>query len=494
MIDSARTTAGPAQAGAHPAVSRKAARPAALLAASLIAVACFAAVCSTAMAGKSQWSLFEDHNALVRSGPVKREKTLREIQQLGADTVRVEVKWSEIAPRPNSATRPAFDATNPATYGAGNYDDLILRARAMGLRVLITLTGDSPRWATAGGRGRSFATANYRPSATEFGRFAAAMATRYSGRFAGLPAVRYFTIWNEPNHKQFLKPSSASPGIYRQLVDAAIPQIRKNAVSDAQIFVGETAPVGRAGKAMGPVAFLRRWLCLNKRFRRSGCGGFKKIDADGFAHHFYGPVDRVPASVDIINILAVRRLAKYLDRAANAGRLPRKLPIYNTEFGLQSNPPDFTVSTTPVRQAALINEKEEYSFRYGRLKSYSQYLLYDDPPRPGGRSVRWSGFQTGLRFPSGKKKPGYSAYRFPIVVHRRGRGVRIWGRVRPGSGHRYVQLYAGGRRSGRRIATNSSGYFGAKRSRAARYRFKAYSSAADGRKLLGKSRTARPIR
>ena len=447
------------------------------------------------MAGKAQWSVFEDHTALVRSGPVKREKTLREIQQeLGADTLRVEVKWSEVAPSPNSAKRPTFDATNPATYGAGNYDDLIVRANAMGMRVLITLTGDAPRWATAGGKGRSFATANYRPSPTEFGRFAAAMATRYSGRFAGLPAVRYFTIWNEPNHIQFLKPLSASPGIYRNLVNAAIPQIRRNAVSGAKIFVGETAPVGRAGRATGPVAFLRRWLCLNKNFHRAGCS-LKKIDADGFAHHFYGPVDRVPASVDIINILAVRRLAKYLDRAANAGRLPRKLLIYNTEFGLQSNPPDFTVSTTPVRQAALINEKEEYSYRYGRLKSYSQYLLNDDPPRPGGRSVRWSGFQTGLRFPNGKKKPAYSAYRFPIVVHRRGRGVSIWGRVRPGSGRRYVQLYdAGGKRSGGRIATNSSGYFGVKRARTTRYRFKAYSSALDGRKLLGNSRTARPIR
>ena len=56
------------------------------------------------------------------------------------------------------------------------------------------------------------------------------------------------------------------------------------------------------------------------------------------------------------------------------------------------------MSTSPVRQAALINEKEEYSYRYGRLKSYSQYLLFDDPPRKGPLSVKWSGFQTGLRF------------------------------------------------------------------------------------------------
>ena len=62
-----------------------------------------------------------------------------------------------------------------------------------------------------------------------------------------------------------------------------------------------------------------------------------------------------------------------------------------------------------MRQAALINEKEEYSYRYGRLKSHSQYLLFDDPPRKGPLSVKWSGFQTGLRFASGKKKPAYNA-------------------------------------------------------------------------------------
>ena len=112
-------------------------------------------------------------------------------------------------------------------------------------------------------------------------------------------------------------------------------------------------------------------------------------------------------------MLAIRQLGGFLDKAAAAGRIPRNLPIYNTEFGLQSNPPDRLVSTTPVRQAALINEKEEYSYRYGRLKSYSQYLLFDDPPRKGPLSVKWSGFQTGLRFTSGTKKPAYTAYKLP---------------------------------------------------------------------------------
>jgi hypothetical protein len=194
----------------------------------------------------------------------------------------------------------------------------------------------------------------------------------------------------------------------------------------------------------------------------------------------------------VINMLAIRQLGKYLDQAARAGRVPGKLPIYNTEFGLQSNPPDRVVSTSPVRQAQLINEKEEYSYRYGRLKSYSQYLLFDDPPRKGPAHEKWSGFQTALRFTSGKKKPAYNAFKFPIVVKKRRRDVLIWGLVRPGAGVRSVRIQRNGRSSGPRKKTNSKGYFTVKRrQQSGKYRFRAYDSSG---KLLGTSRTARAAR
>jgi len=76
---------------------------------------------------------------------------------------------------------------------------------------------------------------------------------------------------------------------------------------------------------IGPTTFFKKWLCLNNRFKRgsgSGCGGFKKINADGFAHHPYGPADRVAKKRDIINMLAIGKLAKYLDPKAEAKNLP----------------------------------------------------------------------------------------------------------------------------------------------------------------------------
>jgi Cellulase (glycosyl hydrolase family 5) len=456
---------------------------------------------SGAVASKGQWTVFEDHRALIQSPQPERIRRLNEIKELGVDTLRIEVKWNEVAPSPGSRTKPNFNASDPAAYashpqawpGFGGYDDLIVRARALGFRIVLTITGDAPRWATSGGLGTG-SNVNYRPSANEFANFAAAVAKRYSGIYAGLPAVFYLTIWNEPNHRQFIKPTKSAPGIYRNMVDAAIPKIRA-ANRNAKIWIGETAPVGRAPKAMGPKEFFRKWLCLNNRLRRtsgSGCRNFKRIDADGYAHHPYGPTARVPKTRDVINMLAIGQLGKYLDRAAAAGRIPRNLPIYNTEFGLQSNPPDRLVSTSPVRQGQLINEKEEYSYRYGRLKSYSQYLLFDDPPRKGPLNVKWSGFQTALRFASGKKKPSYNAFKFPIVVKKRRRGVTVWGRVRPGNGTRSLQLQRkGAGNSGPRIKTNSKGYFTVKRRQSGRYRFRAYDSAG---KLLGTSRTAKPAR
>jgi cellulase (glycosyl hydrolase family 5) len=455
-----------------------------------------------ALASNGQWFVFEDHTALVKSPLPERIQRLNEVKELGVDTLRVEVKWNEVAPNPGSKTKPSFNASDPTAYashpnawpGFFPYDDLLQRARALGLRTILTITGDAPRWATQGGNGTG-ANVNLRPDPNEYAQFAAAVAKRYSGIYAGLPATFYFTIWNEPNHRQFIKPTKDAPRIYRNMVDAAIPKIRA-ANRNAKIFIGETAPVGRAPKAMGPKEFFRRWLCLDNRLRRTskgtGCRSFKKIDADGYAHHPYGPTARVPKKADVINMLAIRQLGKYLDRAAAAGRVRRNLPIYNTEFGLQSNPPDRVVSTSPVRQAGLINEKEEYSYRYGRLKSYSQYLLFDDPPRKGPAHQKWSGFQTALRFASGKKKPAYTAFKFPIVVKKRRRGVTVWGLVRPGGGTRSVQLQRkGAGNSGPRIKTNSKGYFTVKRKEAGRYRFRAYDSSG---KLLGTSRTAKPAR
>jgi Cellulase (glycosyl hydrolase family 5) len=493
--------------GSRKSVIRPGAGPAAgpwLLRAGLAAglaaclVGCLLIAAPQAHASKTQWSIFEDHPTLVRSGPIVRDQTLDTIKGLGADTLRIEVKWAEVAPSPTARKQPAVDTTDPGVYpGFQPYDDLVVRAVAKGFRVMITLAPDAPRWATSGGRG-----GNYKISAPRFAAFARAVGRRYSGSYGGLPAVGYWSIWNEPNHIFFLKPRAQSARVYRGMVQSGVPALRATAPKGAKIFVGELAPVGTATKVIGPLRFMQQWLCLDSRFKRlrgraaarQGCKHFKKVNADGFAHHPYGPTTAVPRRRDIINMLAIRRLGSALDKAGRAGRIRRGLPIYSTEFGYQTNPPDPFVSTSPARQAELLNKLEEYSYRYARLKSYSQYLLFDDVARSGSSALRWAGFQTGLRFSNGKAKPAFDAYMLALVVHKRRGGVSIWGHVRPGTGTRYVQLQ---RRSGGSfvddgspIRTNSRGYFTATRKPRAQYRYQAFGGPPSTAGALGLSRAA----
>ena len=83
------------------------------------------------------------------------------------------------------------------------------------------------------------------------------MGRRYSGAFGGLPAVTYWSIWNEPNHIFFIKPALQAPRIYRRLVERGVPALRATAPAGSKIFVGELAPVGTATKVIGPLRFLR---------------------------------------------------------------------------------------------------------------------------------------------------------------------------------------------------------------------------------------------
>ena len=209
----------------------------------------------------------------------------------------------------------------------------------------------------------------------------------------------------------FLKPQREAPRIYRELVAAALPRIREHA-PDAE-GAGRRDRAGRASPARRSA---RPSSCA------AGCAWTRTSTARwsiARAHRSRGSTSTASRTIPTGPRSACRRRrtssacwrsagsGRYLDRAARAGRMPLDLPIYNTEFGLQSNPPDPTVSTTLARQAALINEKEELSYRYPRLRSYSQYLMYDDPPRPRATDERavWSGFQTGLRFTDGRRKP-----------------------------------------------------------------------------------------
>src|SRR5262249_23923611 len=87
----------------------------ALLALALIAATFAFASAPSALASDAQESLFEDDVALIHD-PVG---TLQELRHLGVTMVRLNGRWSSIAPSPKSFARPHFNAADPNAYPAG---------------------------------------------------------------------------------------------------------------------------------------------------------------------------------------------------------------------------------------------------------------------------------------------------------------------------------------------------------------------------------------
>ena len=112
-----------------------------------------------------------------------------------------------------------------------------------------------------------------------------------------------------------------------------------------------------------------------------------------------------------------------LDQAARARRIPRGLPVFYTEFGFQTNPPDRIFGVRVALQAGYINQSDWMAYRDRRVRAVAQYKLVDE--------ASLSSFQSGLRFLDGRAKPAYDAYRLPIWVSGRGSRLRVYGQVRP---------------------------------------------------------------
>ena len=115
--------------------------------------------------------------------------------------VRQHVFWSSVA-----ATKPT-DPRNPAdsAYNWGTLDGTVTAALDRGLRVLLTITA-APDWAEGDYRPGSVNPGSWKPSPAAFGDFAHAVAERYSGDFLGLPRVKDYQDWNEPNLSGHLAP------------------------------------------------------------------------------------------------------------------------------------------------------------------------------------------------------------------------------------------------------------------------------------------------
>ena len=160
-----------------------------------------------------------------------------------------------------------------------------------------------------------------------------------------------------------------------------------------------------------------------------------KLPTDGYAQHPYaeapGPFWTPPT--DDVTIGTIGRLVTALDRAAAAGAIRSGLPVYITEFGVQSVP-NPTQGVPVAKQAEFDAISERIAWSNPRVVSFDQYLLRDDPPVKSSNPIlRWPGFESGLETYKGTTKPSYGGFRLPLVVTRTHAGVSLWGLVRPAS-------------------------------------------------------------
>jgi hypothetical protein len=383
-----------------------------------------------AQASHGQSTYFESPGLLLT--PATRPAALVKLERLGVSALRVELSWRAVAPRANSIHRPSFDATNPASYNWAVYDQLIEAAHSRGWQVLLTITGPVPRWAQANPRNGSLV---YRPNAAQFKSFATAVGRHYAGE------VQLFSIWNEPNHHEFLEPqfnrngSPASPRIYRALYQAGYAGLKASGIANPKVLIGETAPEGESRPRtpvrgprhnMAPLTFMRSMLCLSSSYRRAGSCG--ELPAAGWGMHPYrsgASPYLVPSNVEDVTIGSLSRLSHALDAAARAHTLPGGLPIYITEYGVMSRPNPY--QGVPVQQQAEYDAiAERIAYSNPRVASFSQYLLKDDPLRHHN-----VGFQTGLEYSNGRPKPLLAAFPVPLTVTHHGSRYFLWGLIRP---------------------------------------------------------------
>lgn len=377
------------------------------------------------------------------------------VRSAGAGTVKIVVPWRDVAP----TVRPAdFDPANPGDprYDFEALDAAIRMAVVRGLQPLLTLE-QSPLWAERGGDGPP-GTRN--PDPAEFAAFASAVAQRYGGTYAGLPRVRIFEAWNEPNASFFLSPPYAngqpySPQLYRALVNsfsAAVHAVH----ADNVVVAGAGFPfvVNRpSAVSIGPYRFMREVLCLSEDLKTvPNCG--PPLAADVWSHHPYtsgGPTHRA-SNRDAISLGDMRKMKRLLNAAIAQKRFSstRAIAFWVTEFGWDSSPSD--PKGVPLNLHARWVSEALYRMWEAGVTLVTWYRLRDGPPEGPVQSGLWFRCNEGIACDK-PKSASLQAFRFPFVAFRSGRGrVRVWGRT-PDAAAGRVAIERSAGRKWRRLRT-----------------------------------------
>jgi hypothetical protein len=354
------------------------------------------------------------------------------VRAVGARSFRFFLSWADVAP--NGSRPPAgFDPADPFDrhYRWDFVDRNVRLIVKHGLRPIVCVQ-TAPPWAedprVEGAPGTR------RPDPHALALFARALAKRYSGKFFGLPRVRNWQIWNEPNIFLFLNPQyvdgkAVSPSWYRQMLNQAAAAIR--AVQPRDVVVGGSlAPWGHAGgAAVAPFAFMQDLLCMSAdKIPKPTCRSRTSFDV--WAHHPYGaggPDWKAPPdTAAVAELPQMHQLLLAATRAGHVNTGRRQPGFWVTEFGWDSNPPD----PAGVPEALHVRWVAEALYRMWRA-DVSLATWYPLRDQPLGVSVVQTGlyFYDGGGYRLGEPKPAMTAFRFPFVAYRSRNRVLVWGRA-----------------------------------------------------------------
>jgi hypothetical protein len=385
----------------------------------IVAVLALLGAASAAAAPSATYGIQDD--AWLMYGPGTLSERLTTLNGLGTRLVRFTLRWDKVALR-----RPATPRNpNDSAYDWGQFETVLNALHADGITTLVTLYG-APAWANGGH------PANWLPS-TGLSDFAYAASKRF-------PWVHLWTIWNEPNGRTFSVP--VSPRAYvRQLLNPAYAALHQ--ASSLNVVAGGVTSPRATASGMSPVAFMKGMKTAGARL-------------DAYAQNPY-PVDRGETpflstcehcdALTMANLPAIR---------ADVTRLFGAVPLWLTEYGYQTNPPDRLLGVSYALQSRYIGEAALRVWQQPGVTMLIDFLVRDEPSL--------GGWQSGLFTVAGVAKPAYHAFALPLAeVSRSGTHVVLWGQVRPDTGaRRYVlQSKVAGhwRAVGGTMRTSSSGTF-----------------------------------
>ena len=367
----------------------------------------------------------------------------------GATVAKIVLFWDQVAPA--GKERPArFDAADPddPAYRWEKFDTLVETTVANELEPLVIVL-NAPRWATRQPRRRS-GLDNWNVDPGDLADFAEAAARRFNGTFQGLPRIRYWQVWNEPNLSVYLNPqvsnqltqepscpfnpaSVISADLYRRMVKVTARALHRVRPDNVVIAGGLSPFCGTRGVvATAPLLFMRKLLCMSgRRDPKPTCNA--RVEFDVWAVHPYtagGPTHSAfrPDDVSIGDLPDVNQLLRAAVRADHV-ESRRPVALWVTEFGWDTRPRDYYA--VPLKLHARWVAEALYRMWGDGVTLVTWFAIRDDARkgREDGQIVQSGLYFRGRSIAHDRAKRSLMAFRFPFVAFRLEAKIRIWGRT-----------------------------------------------------------------